>query len=58
MAMESIDQKISALLELTDEFVYPDRGMWCIYSGIDVVKLCSISEGIEVAIDIAIDELG
>lgn len=65
---ESVDQKISRLLELTDEFVFPafyshtGKKMWKISNVYTKYKdetlvLCGVDEGIERAIDLAITEI-
>jgi hypothetical protein len=63
---ESIDSKISKLLSLSDEFIFPayyshtDKTMWKIsnvytkYGG-ETLVLCGVDEGIEKALDLAID---
>lgn len=64
-----IDKKINQLLELTDEFVFPAyyaherKKMWKIsnvYTGYEseTLVLCSVEEGIEKALDLAILHIG
>jgi hypothetical protein len=67
--MNPIDKKIADLLRLTDEFLFPayyphtGKDMWKIanaytdYSS-ETLVLCGVDEGIEAALDIAIDEIG
>lgn len=65
----TIDSKISSLLEITDEFVFPayysntNCVMWKISNPFtelagETLVLCPISEGIEKAIDLAIKHIG
>jgi hypothetical protein len=65
---ESIDTKVSKLLFLTDEFIFPAyyshtrRTMWKISNvyttyGSETLVLCSLDEGIEKALDLAIEHI-
>jgi hypothetical protein len=67
--MNPIDKKIANLLKLTDEFLFPayyshtGKDMWKIANayteyGSETLVLCGVDEGIELALDIAIAEIG
>lgn len=63
-----IDSKINQLLSLSDEFIFPtyyshtDKVMWKISNvytkyGSETFVLCGVEEGIEKAIDLAIEHI-
>ncbi len=63
---EVIDNKVNQLLSLSDEFIFPayyshtDKTMWKISNvytkyGKETLVLCGVDEGIETAIDLAIE---
>ena len=65
---EVIDSKVNQLLSLSDEFIFPDyyshtgKTMWKISNvytkyGSETLVLCGVDEGIEKAIDLAIEHI-
>lgn len=67
--MSEIDKKIQDLLSITDEFIFPayyshtNKLMWKIsneYTNFneETLVLCGVDEGIEEALDLAIEHIG
>jgi hypothetical protein len=65
---EVIDSKVNQLLSLSDEFIFPayyshtGKTMWKISNvytkyGSETLVLCGVDEGIETAIDLAIEHI-
>jgi hypothetical protein len=65
---EVIDSKVNQLLSLSDEFIFPayyshtGKTMWKILNvytkyGSETLVLCGVDEGIETAIDLAIEHI-
>ena len=66
---KTVDVKIDKLLKITEEFLFPEsyshtgKTMWKISNpytkwGAETIVLCPVDEGIEKALDLAIDHLG